>query len=101
MPKEKTKSLKEIRQQILKQRGVEFKKLSKKVIPVTEIPTSYTKTNLMKLLELKHNDTIENLIMKGTIYEVERRLDIDASTVSKWRKLINEAKQQEFFEQFN
>ena len=100
MAKKDTKSLSEIRKQILKQRGVEFKKLSKKVVPVVDIPTPYTKTNLMKLLELKHKDTIENLIMEGTIYEVERRLDIDATTVSKWRKLINEAKQQEFFEQF-
>ena len=60
----------------------------------------YYKTRAMKYIELKHGDKLENLIFKGTIYEVGKRLDLDASTVSKWRALVSEAQDKEFWKQF-
>jgi len=90
----------DIRKRILKQRGVEFKRLSRKPVPVEELPAPFPKTNLMRLVELKFKDKLENLISTGTIYEVGKRLGVDASTVSKWRKLVSEAKENEFFKQF-
>ena len=90
----------DIRKRILKQRGVEFKRLSRKPVLVADLPASYPKTTLMKLIELRFKDKLDNLIFTGTIYEVERRLGIDATTISKWRRLIEKAKEKEFFEQF-
>ena len=89
-----------IRRRLIKSRGVEFKKLSRKPIPIEEVSTLYKKTNLMRLTELRFKDKPANLISKGTIYEVGRKLGINATTVSKWRKLITQAKDAEFFAQF-
>ena len=90
----------DIRKRILKQRGIEFKRLSRKPVSVEELPAPYEKSILMKLIELRFKTHLEDLIFEGTIYEVEHRLGVDASTISKWRKLITEAKDREFFEQF-
>ena len=90
----------DIRRRLLKQRGVVFKKLSRKPQHISDVPVPFKKSNLMKLLELRHNDKIENLIRTGTIYEVEKRLGVDATTISKWRALILEARNQEFLDQF-
>ena len=90
----------DIRKRLLKQRGVEFKRLSRKPIPLAELPSSYPKSNLMRLIEMKFKAKLEDLIFIGTIYEVEKRLGVDATTISKWRKLITNAKNMEFFEQF-
>ena len=90
----------DIRKRLLKQRGVEFKRLSRKPVSVEELPASFEKSTLMKLTELRFKERLENLIFTGTIYEVEKRLGVDASTISKWRKLIQESKDKEFFAQF-
>lgn len=91
-----TTSPSEIRRRILKQRGVELKKHTRKPISVDQLPTPYKKTRLMQLIELRHGKRLEDLIFTGTIYEVEKKLGVDASTISKWRKVIDEV----FFEQF-
>ena len=90
----------DIRKRILKQRGVELKRLSRKPVLIADLPAPYPKTALMKLIELRHRDKLDNLIFTGTIYEVEKRLGVDATTISKWRKLIEQAKEKEYFEQF-
>lgn len=90
-----------IRRRILKQRGVELQKHTRRPITFDDLPSSYPKTKLMKYIELKFNDKLENIIFTGTIYELEKRLGIDATTVSKWRKVISEAKEKEFWKQFN
>ena len=90
----------DIRKQILKQRGVELKRLSRKPIPIEETPAPYRKTPLMRLTELRFKCRLDDLIFKGTIYEVERALGVDATTISKWRKLVIEARDTEFFSQF-
>ena len=90
----------DIRKRLLKQRGVEFRRLSRKPVSVEELPAPFEKSTLMKLTELRFKERLENLIFTGTIYEVEKRLGVDASTISKWRKLIQESKDKEFFAQF-
>lgn len=90
----------DIRKRILKQRGVELKRLSRKPVPIEEVPASFPKSTLMRLVELKFKNKLENLIFTGTIYDVEKRLGVDATTISKWRKIVEEAKDKEFFAQF-
>lgn len=86
----------DIRKRILKQRGMELKRLTRKPVHVSELPSPYHKTRLMQLVEHQQGQRLENIIYKGTIYDVEKKLGVDASTVSKWRKIIDAA----FFEQF-
>jgi len=90
----------DIRKKILKQRSVEFKRLSRKPVPLEELPSAFPKSTLMRLTEMKFRDKLENLIMEGTIYEVEKKIGVDATTISKWRKVIQESQRKEFFEQF-
>lgn len=90
----------EIRKQILKQRGIEFKKHTRKPVSVDQLPVPYKKTRLMQLIELRHSKRLEDLIFKGTIYDVEKKLGVDATTISKWRTLISKARKKEFFDQF-
>jgi len=90
----------EIRKSILKQRGVELKKHTRKPVSVDQLPTPYRKTRLMQLIELRYGKRLEELIFTGTIYDVEKKLGVDATTISKWRVLITEARDKEFFDQF-
>ena len=93
-------SLKDIRKQVMKQRGKEFKRLTRQPVSIDETPAPYHKSNLMRLIEVKHKNTLDNLIYKGTIYEVEKRLGVDATTISKWRRIITKARDKEFFDSF-
>ena len=90
----------EIRRRILKQRGVELNRHTRKPTSVDQLPTPYKKSRLMQLIELRHGVRLEVLIFKGTIYEVEKKLGVDASTISKWRTLITAAREKEFFSLF-
>ena len=92
--------LSEIRRRILRQQGIEFKKLTRKPVTFDRLPSPYKKSRLMQLIELRHGKRLDDIIFKGTIYEVEKLIGVDASTISKWRKLICEARDKEFFEQF-
>ena len=69
-------------------------------MPLEELPSAFPKSTLMRLTEMKFRDKLENLIMEGTIYEVEKKIGVDATTISKWRKVIQESQRKEFFEQF-
>ena len=69
-------------------------------MPLEELPSAFPKSTLMLLTEMKFRDKLENLIMEGTIYEVEKKIGVDATTISKWRKVIQESQRKEFFEQF-
>ena len=91
----------DIRKRILQQRGVELKKLSRKPIPIEELSAPYKKSNLMRLVELKFRARLDDLIFKGTIYEVGLRLGVDPTTVCKWRKLVTAARDRDFFSQFD
>ena len=92
--------LSRIRKRILKQRKVELEKLTRTPITFDELPSLFPKTQLMKYIELKFGDRLENLISKGTIYELERKLMVDATTISKWRKIIAKAKDNKYWAQF-
>jgi len=92
-----TTPISKIRRQILKQRGVELAPHTKEPLQYADAPAPYHKTPLMKFIELKFQDKIENLIFNGTVREVGKRFGVDYSTISKWRKLISDAK---FFSQF-
>jgi len=46
----------------------------------------------MKWIEIKHAKPIEDLISSGTLSEVSKRLSIDRTTISKWRKQLTLAK---------
>lgn len=89
-----------IRKSILKKRGVVLEKGTKTPITYDDLESPFPKTKLMKYIELKFGGRLETLIANGTIYELERSLGVDASTISKWRKLIREAKERKFWEQF-
>jgi len=89
-------NLSALRKQILKDRKVHLAKHTRKPQTPDVLPSPYKKTRLMQLIELRHGQRLENIIYIGTIYDVEKKIGVDASTVSKWRKLINET----FFEQF-
>lgn len=89
-----------IRKRILKQRGVELEKHTRKPVTYDDLPSLYSKTRLMKYIELKFGDRLENIIFTDTIYALEKKLGIDATTVSKWRRVISDAKEREFWKQF-
>lgn len=91
---------KQLRARILKRRAVELEKGTKRPLTYDELPSSFPKSRLMKYIELKFSDRLGNLIAPGTIYEIAKRLGIDASTVSKWRKILAETKEKEFWNQF-
>jgi hypothetical protein len=47
----------------------------------------------MRYLELKYSQSIEDILSSGSNYELESRLGVDFTTISKWRKLIRLSKQ--------
>lgn len=86
----------ELRKRILKQRGVELKRMTRKPTTIDDLPSKFRKTKAMKYIELKFGKRLEDLIMIGNIYKIAKKLGINYSTVSKWRKVINEAFWKEF-----
>ena len=90
----------ELKRRILKNRGVEFAKHTRKPRTPDDIPAPFHKTRLMKYIELKHKAKLQDLLSNGTIYQLEKKLGIDATTISKWRKLIRKAEEDAFWQQF-
>ena len=80
----------EIRSRLLKQRGVELKRLTRKPVTVDDLPSRFRKTRTMRYIELKFGKCLEDLIMSGTIDYQAKRLGLDRSTICKWRKVIDE-----------
>ena len=89
-----------LRRKILKQRGVELQKFTATPISIDELPAPFHKTPMMRLLEVKHKDKIQNLISGGTLAEVAKKLKIDPTTASKWRKIIRLAEDKIFWVRF-
>jgi hypothetical protein len=86
------KGLNSIRKNILKRRGVVLTPQNKNPIPYLESPTTFPKTQMMKYVELKFGIRIETLLEGDSIYDVAKKLNIDPTTVSKWRKRIRISK---------
>jgi hypothetical protein len=89
-----------IRKKILAGRGVQLEKHTGKPITYDDLPAVFPKSKSMKYIELKFGNTIENIIFKGTIYEVAKKVNMSPSCISRWRKLISEAKEKKFWRQF-
>ena len=90
----------DIKRRILKQRGVELQHLTRRPITHDDLPSIYPKTRLMKYVELKFSSKLEKLIFTGTLRAVSKKLGVDYSTISKWRTIISDAEDREFFKQF-
>ena len=82
-----------IRQKILKQRGIVFAPQTKAILTHDESDVKFSKSPLMRYLELKYSQSIEDILSSGSNYELESRLGVDFTTISKWRKLIRLSKQ--------
>jgi len=81
---------KTIKSRILKSRG-EVSAGYGKVATPDKLSAAFHKTHLMKYIELQFHEPLDKLIANGTIYEVAKRLGVDYSTVSKWRKIVRES----------
>ena len=81
---------KSLKQKILKKRNVVLEPRTKNPISIDEMPTPFKKTIRMRFIELKHGIPIQELIAVGSIDDVAYVIDVDRSTVSKWRKRIRE-----------
>jgi len=79
----------DLRRQILK--GRKLAKQGKKLVTYDDVPAPYHKTQHMKYVELKFGAPLEDLIMNGSNREAAERVGVDYSTISKWRKIIEEA----------
>lgn len=79
----------QLKKSIMEQRGIaQFEPKTKKPLRPEQLPTLFNKTIAMQLLELRFNKPIAEIVYDGSIYQVEAKYGIDATTVSKWRKLI-------------
>ena len=85
----------QIRQQILKEKGItSFKPTHGKHAKLkhTPIPTinRKSKTPLMRYFELVHGEPIERILLSGSLSVVAGKLDneVDVSTISKWIKKL-------------
>ena len=86
-------STKEIKAKILKDRGLAVHKPAKHkqqhIVPSAVPAAPLTgKTTMMELLELKHHKLIRELLLAGSLSVVAKKLGVDASTVSKWKKKL-------------
>lgn len=84
-------NLKSVREQILKQRGLTttreaIDKHKKLISAVGDLPLK--KTAMMQLLELRHKDSIVDILASGSLSCIEKKYKIDRTTASKWRKSI-------------
>ena len=76
-----------IRRDLLASRGLE-RTGKGHIEAVPTPPLDPRKTRIMLLLEDKHGLPMETMLMAGTLEEVGNALDVDQSTVSKWRQRL-------------
>ena len=84
-------NLKSVREQILKSRGLTTTRASidkhkKLVSAVGDLPLK--KTAMMQLLELRHKESIVDILASGSLSCIEKKYKVDRTTASKWRKNI-------------
>lgn len=84
----------QIRQQLLKEKGLTSFKPEKKHSKLKPVPMPTIdpklKTPMMRYLELVHGEPIERMLLSGSLSVVAKRLDneVDTSTLSKWIKKL-------------
>ena len=85
-----SKAEQELRDRLLKQRGLATNTAKKRFYPVNIPNTGRRKTPLMKMLELKYGKgrTIEEILLGGSLSDVAKQLgsEVDNTTLSKWIK---------------
>ena len=85
---------KDIRQQIMKERGITTFKEKKKHSRIRHAPRTpidpKLKTPMMRYFELKTGKDIEDILLSGSLSHVAKTLDneVDVSTISKWIKRL-------------
>ncbi len=89
-----------LKKRILRERGIQLQKHTGKPLTMDDAPAPYKKSDLMRLVEIKYQDKLEQIIFKGTIYEVAKRIKVCPATVSNWRRIVSEAKDAEFWSSF-
>jgi len=85
----------DMRNQVLKERGIVSVKPAKnkqrRLKPVPRPPTDpRLKTPMMRYLELVYGESIEDLLLSGSLSVVAKKVDneVDVSTISKWIKRL-------------
>ncbi len=85
----------DIRSKVLKDRGItSFKPVKGKHRKLRHTPrqtiSPKLKTPLMRYLEMVHGESIEKLLLSGSLSVVAKKLDneVDVSTLSKWIKKL-------------
>ena len=85
----------QIRQQLMKEKGITSFKREKKHAKLKPIPVPTVdgrlKTPMMRYLELVYGKPIEKILLSGSLSVVAKRLgnEVDTSTLSKWIKKLN------------
>lgn len=99
----------DVRKQILKQRGVSLKPYVRSPATADEIDGIFKKSPLMRYAEIKTGQPIEKVLAGRSLNRIVKYLagfniEIDRSTISKWRSLIKKAykaeKDRKFWDQF-
>jgi len=81
-----------VKEQILKDRGLLETQPAKKrhrrliISPLTSVDK--LKTSYMRYKELEYGKPIEKMLMAGSLSVVAKKLGLDPSTVSKWKKRL-------------
>lgn len=91
-PKAKARQLKgRIQDDILRRHGLQ--RAGQGRLKRSEVTTDLDpfKTLAMRLVEQVIGIPLEDVLWDGTVRQVAKRLDVDYSTVSKWRKRLEEA----------
>ncbi|KKL12834.1 hypothetical protein LCGC14_2531810 [marine sediment metagenome] len=86
-------SLAKLRREILKRKGIATEPKTKRLLTQAELPDLYPKTSKMRYIELKYKIHLEDVIFLGSLTDVcgYFRWEVDRSTISRWRKHIEEA----------
>ena len=83
-----------LKNQVLKELGVTLIKTDKLGYQTAPYDGQGDKTYRMLLVEKQHDDTdIRELLVKGSVREVGKRLGLHPSTVSRWREWLQIAVQ--------
>lgn len=84
--------LKDVRDRILRERGLTTTRSSvkehKQIVRASDSVSFLKKTSLMKYLEVRHKQSIVDILASGSLTHIHRKYGIDRSTASKWKKKL-------------
>jgi len=85
-------NLKNIRDNILRERGLTTTRSSvtkhKRIVRATDSLPFLKKTPLMRYLEVRHRQSIVDILASGSLTHIHRKYGVDRSTASKWKKRL-------------